>query len=67
MFFLAKLEGNNPAGSVKDRAAVSMILGAQNKGLVKKFFAYRSYEWKYWNRSCYGISNFGLSYEANNA
>ena len=34
--FLAKLEGNNPAGSVKDRAAVSMILGAQNKGLVKK-------------------------------
>ena len=35
--FLAKLEGNNPAGSVKDRAAVSMILGAQNKGLVKKY------------------------------
>ena len=25
---LAKLEGNNPAGSVKDRPALSMVLGA---------------------------------------
>ncbi len=29
---LAKLEGNNPAGSVKDRAAVSMIRQAQERG-----------------------------------
>jgi len=29
---LAKLEGNNPAGSVKDRAALAMIDGAQQRG-----------------------------------
>ena len=33
--FLAKLEGNNPAGSVKDRAAVSMISGAEKIEIVK--------------------------------
>ena len=32
---LAKLEGNNPAGSVKDRPALSMILRAQERGMIK--------------------------------
>ena len=33
--FLAKLEGNNPAGSVKDRPALSMVLNAQKRGEIK--------------------------------
>ena len=32
---LAKLEGNNPAGSVKDRPALSMIQRAQDRGEIK--------------------------------
>jgi S-sulfo-L-cysteine synthase (O-acetyl-L-serine-dependent) len=32
---LAKLEGNNPAGSVKDRPALSMVLNAQKRGEIK--------------------------------
>ncbi len=32
---LAKLEGDNPAGSVKDRPAVSMIKHAQERGEIK--------------------------------
>ncbi|MDY0136399.1 MAG: cysteine synthase CysM [Thiomicrospira sp.] len=32
---LVKLEGNNPAGSVKDRPALNMILQAQTRGEIK--------------------------------
>ena len=32
---LAKLEGNNPAGSVKDRSATSMVVDAQRRGAIK--------------------------------
>ncbi|MDR3482459.1 MAG: cysteine synthase CysM [Burkholderiaceae bacterium] len=32
---LGKLEGNNPAGSVKDRAALSMIKHAEQRGAIK--------------------------------
>ena len=32
---LAKLEGCNPAGSAKDRVALSMILDAEEKGILK--------------------------------
>jgi S-sulfo-L-cysteine synthase (O-acetyl-L-serine-dependent) len=33
---LGKLEGNNPAGSVKDRAAMNMIRGAEERGEIKR-------------------------------
>lgn len=32
---LAKLEGNNPAGSVKDRAAAQMIMEAERRGVIQ--------------------------------
>jgi len=32
---LAKLEGNNPAGSVKDRPALAMIAKAEARGEIK--------------------------------
>ncbi|HNJ76130.1 MAG TPA: pyridoxal-phosphate dependent enzyme, partial [Azospira sp.] len=32
---LAKLEGNNPAGSVKDRPALSMVVRAEARGDIK--------------------------------
>ena len=31
-----KLEGNNPAGSIKDRPAIRMIKDAENEGLIKR-------------------------------
>nr|MDQ3960696.1 pyridoxal-phosphate dependent enzyme [Pseudomonadota bacterium] len=32
---LVKLEGNNPAGSVKDRPAISMIRRAEERGEIR--------------------------------
>ncbi len=32
---LAKMEGNNPAGSVKDRPALAMVKGAEERGQIK--------------------------------
>ena len=32
---LGKMEGNNPAGSVKDRPALAMIVGAESRGEIK--------------------------------
>ena len=32
---LAKMEGDNPAGSVKDRAAISMLRRAEARGEIK--------------------------------
>ena len=32
---LAKLEGNNPAGSVKDRPALAMIMAAEARGEIR--------------------------------
>ena len=32
---LGKMEGDNPAGSVKDRAAMSMLRGAEERGQIK--------------------------------
>jgi cysteine synthase B len=33
---LAKLEGNNPAGSVKDRPAIAMVRRAEERGTIKR-------------------------------
>ena len=33
---LLKLEGNNPAGSVKDRPAMSMVVGAESRGAITR-------------------------------
>ncbi len=51
---LLKLEGNNPGGSVKDRAAYNMISEAiQKKRYKKRRYFSRSYKWEY--RNCFGL------------
>jgi len=49
--YFAKLEGNNPFGSVKDRAAYWMIKDGEERGILKKRkeHHYRTYFWKHWN------------------
>ena len=47
---LAKLEYFNPAGSVKDRVALYMLLDAQEKGLLKRDSL--TDKWQYRNRTC---------------
>jgi len=39
LVYFAKLEGNNPFGSLKDRAALWMIKDAEEKGILKKDIA----------------------------
>ncbi len=43
---LVKLEGNNPAGSVKDRAAYSMIIRAEARGDIKPGDVFEVYNMK---------------------
>ena len=43
-----KLEGKNPGGSIKDRAALGMIEEAEKAGILKKRRSHnRAYKWKY--------------------
>ena len=51
-----KLEGNNPAGSVKDRPAFSMIEQAELRGDIKP----GGNIWEYRYSSSYGFSHEGL-------
>ena len=54
---LAKLEKCNPAGSAKDRVALSMVLDAEEKGLPRSWSpraATRAWAWP-WSRPCAAI------------
>ena len=44
-----KLEGNNPAGSIKDRPAIRMIKDAERSGLIKKGDTLISFDCKLYN------------------
>lgn len=48
---LVKLEYLNPTGSVKDRAAKSMIDDAENRGILKEERYHRAHFRKYRHRS----------------
>ena len=55
---LAKLEGNNPAGSVKDRPALSMVVHAEERGEIKAGDTLiEATSGKYRDRACYGRCN----------
>ena len=44
---VAKLESFNPAGSVKDRVALSMIEDAEERGVLQPGATIRAYQWQY--------------------
>ena len=51
---IVKLEAYNPAGSVKDRIALSMVEDAEAKGLLKPGVDCGAYQWQYGNRFGHG-------------
>ena len=57
----AKLEGQNPAGSVKDRIAKAMILSAEREGKLTSGSHTRAIVRKYRNCTSDDFFNTGLS------
>lgn len=64
---LIKLEYFNPAGSVKDRIAKSMLEDAEEKGILKRFGHHRADLRKYGNRTCSDCRGKGLSCDSHDA
>ena len=65
---LGKLEGNNPAGSVKDRPAVSMIQRAEERGDIQpRRHADRSHLGQHRHRAGHGRGHQGLPHGADHA